>query len=139
MDLRDGQKTNMSKPDVARWKEFPFVRVPHLPCINRSIRSFLHLAFTLFLIVSCFLCQYSSRVSWCSIELAVKLSKDHSDASAGEKSVLAFRDVDVPRTELLRGLTPPEVDLVLRSATRQNYRAKSVIYRQHDPNQRVMF
>ena len=75
-------------------------------------------------------------MSWCSIELAVKLSKDHSDASAGEKSVLAFRDV--PRTDLLRGLTPPEVDLVLRSATRGNYRKKSVIYRQSDPNQKLM-
>jgi CRP-like cAMP-binding protein len=72
------------------------------------------------------------------MELAVKLSKDHSNASAREKSVLAFRDVDVLRTELLRGLTPPEVDLVLRSATRRNYRAKSVIYRQKDPGQRLM-
>ena len=101
--------------------------------------AFLHLAFTLFLIVSCFVYQYSSRVEWRSNELVVKLSKDHSDASAGEKSVLAFRDVDVPPgTELLRGLKPPEVDLVLTSATRRRYLAKSVVYRQGDANQSVM-
>jgi len=94
----------------------------------------------LFLIVSCFLYQYSGSVSWCSNELAVKLSKDHSDPSGEEKSVLAFRDVDVPPgTKLLRGLTPPEVDLVLGSATPRRYHAKSVIYRQGDPNQSVMF